>query len=174
MSQAIVTPGASRTPDEERNLWRTPPDLFAWIARKFGPFSVDGAANEQNHLCDVWFGPGSPFEADALAATWGPSDDRPVHVFINPPYGRGYLDRFMRKAHLEAKECRAATTLLIPATTEVPWFHDLVWSERVGAARLGVDLHFIRKRVRFCRPDGSVAGTPGMGSMIVRFRAGTV
>lgn len=158
------------TPANERNRWRTPPEWFVRLSKEYGPFQLDAAADETNHLCDVWLGPGSPLGLeDALACPWGAYNDH--RVYCNPPYNQ--TAAFVRKARNEvrAKNC-ASVTLLLPATTDVAWFHDYVWDEGVGHPRRGVLLGFSRGRIRFLRPDGSKAGQPTHGSMFVTFLPG--
>lgn len=169
MSLALVNPATSNTDPELKDEWRTPGWLFAYLDEKYGPFTLDAAANSGNTLCPLWLGPGSEIHDDALAlARWGqPGEQR--RVFANPPYSRGMVDKFVRKAHVEAKAKRARVCLLVPSVTEVPWWHDLVWNAERGKFRVGVTVEFLKPRVRFCRPDGTVGGSGGIGSAIVHF-----
>jgi phage N-6-adenine-methyltransferase len=168
MASAIV---ASTTPVGDKDCWRTPPDVFAAAARRYGPFDLDAAATEDNKLCPFWLGPGSDLGEDALRADWGPVSsatmpERPVRAFCNPPYSVTAL--FVEQAAVQAKLGHAQTTLLLPSTTDVRWWHTWVW-EDLGP-RPGVLVEFLR-RVRFLRPDGSLAGSPTFGSVLVTFLA---
>lgn len=165
---AIVT---SSTPPEERDFWRTPPALFARLDATYGPFALDAAANAANHLCPRWFGPGGR-DPDALRATWANPDGvggRPLRAFCNPPYARGMIDAFARKAAREARLGHARTTLLVLLSADQAWWHDLVWDADRGRFRPGVEVEFPRGRVRFLRPDGRPAGQPTFPSVIVTF-----
>jgi phage N-6-adenine-methyltransferase len=51
----------------DRMDWETPPELFAWISEKYGPFDLDAAATAENALCATYFTP----EDDGLAQSWG-------------------------------------------------------------------------------------------------------
>lgn len=160
----------TKTPVGERDLWRTPPEVFAQLSRDYGPFQLDAAADSGNHLCDLWLGPGSPLGLeDALSCVWGAL---PSHrVFCNPPYS--LTGAFVRKARDEVRDrhCLSAT-LLVPATTDVRWFHELVWDEKVDRCRRGAHIGFSKGRIRFLRPDGGKAGQPTHGSMFVTFMTG--
>ena len=145
-------------PSEDKDRWRTPPQNFAALDARYGPFAID---------CDRWYGPGGLAE-DALAASWGQVDGL-VRAWCNPPYSRGMVDQFMRKAVEEARLGHARTTLLVPATTDLPWWHELVWDGARGRFRPGVEVEFFRRRVRFLRPDGTLAGSPNFPSMAVTF-----
>ncbi len=61
--------------------WRTPPKLFAYANARYGPFTLDAAADPQNALVPDFIG----VTEDALAELthW------PGRVWCNPPYGRG-------------------------------------------------------------------------------------
>lgn len=177
MVQGIVTPHNSNTPEEERNLYQTPNDLFLELNRIYGPFHVDGAANAGNHKCPLWFGPGSPFLEDALSQPWEILENEqargfsPLRVFCNPPWSRGNIYAFMRKGLIEHQAKRANTTFLLPATTDVSWFHDMCWDSPREQFHPWLRVFFLTPRVRYVRPDGKVAENPGIGSMIVSYRS---
>jgi DNA (cytosine-5)-methyltransferase 1 len=164
-----AVPIDSTTPDVESNLWRTPPALFARLDAAHGPFVLDAAADAANHLCPHWLGPGGLAE-DALRAAWvvghgvgGP----PLRAWCNPPYSRGMVGAFVRKATHEAAIGHARTTLLIPAWTDQPWWHLHLWDGQRGAFRPGVHVEFLLGRVRFLRPDGGKASSPTFPSIVV-------
>lgn len=162
---------ASTIPDDERNYWRTPPALYARLNRSYGPFQLDVAANEHNHLCPLWLGPGGLAE-DALTIPWrvpGHIGGGPVRAFCNPPYSRGMIDRFMRKGWHEARVGNARTTFLVLAAVEQPWWHELVWDARHRRFRPGVEVEFPEGRVHFLRPNGSKSGGANFPSVLVTF-----
>src|SRR4029453_5834070 len=86
------------TPDDEKDVWRTPASLFARAARRYGPFVLDAAAEAHNALCARWLVPGSPPAEDALTGPWGEGGAR---VWCNPPYSLAGL--FVAKAEAEAR-----------------------------------------------------------------------
>ena len=162
----------SKTPAEERDRWRTPQRWFDLLNRRYGPFTLDAAATELNTKCDLWLGPGSLWLEDALAGSWniktihhGSGNDR--RVFCNPPYS--LTAEFVEKAWTEMDLGHVASvTLLIPATPDVRWFHRWVWQD--GRPRPNTIVDFSEGRIRFERPDGSLAGSPTHGSMFITFR----
>ena len=144
--------------------------MFERASRRYGPFDIDAAADASNHLCVWWYGPGSPIIEDALAGPWAPSSwwgDHAARVWCNPPYSM--TAAFVAKAAAEAEAGRAQTTLLLPSTTDVRWWHRHVWADL--GPRPGVLVEFLSPRVRFLRPDGTVAGSPNFGSVLVSFLA---
>jgi len=164
---APAQPGRSTTPLDERDFWRTPPEVFAALDATYGPFTLDVAAHTENHMCDRWYGPGGVAE-DALAVSWR-QESGPVRAWCNPPYSRGMVDRFMRKAQEEARRGHASTTFLVFTWTDRPWWHDLVWDRAGRCFRPGVIVDFPEGRTRFLRPDGTLAGSPWDPSAIITF-----
>jgi hypothetical protein len=120
------------------NRWATPPDVYAALHAEFGfdfdPCPLDGAT-------------------DGLAPLW--SDWRGRRVFCNPPYGPGIGDWLRRGREAEV------AVYLIPARTDVRWFHDLVLPH-------ASEIRFLRGRLKF---GGAKNGAP-FPSMVVVFRAG--
>ena len=166
----------SKTPKEERNRWRTPQRWFELLNKRYGPFTLDAAADSTNHKCDLWLGPDSPvgpIATDALATVWDwqfVSDRAPKgghRVFCNPPYD--YTEEFVEKGWTEVDLDHVfSVTLLVPATPDVKWFHKWVWKD--GKPRPNTVVDFSEGRIRFERPDGSLAGSPTHGSMFITFR----
>lgn len=171
MASAIV---ATTTPAGEKDRWRTPRETFSYANRRYGRFELDAAADASNHLCEEWLGPGSYHGEDALTCEWwialSPfilSKPNPMRVWCNPPYSM--TAQFVAKAAEEAEAGRAQTTLLLPSTTDVRWWHRHVWRDL--GPRPGVLVEFLSPRVRFLRPDGTAAGSPNFGSVLVTFLA---
>lgn len=162
-------PVNSTTPDEDSNLWRTPPALFARLDAAHGPFVLDAAADADNHLCPHWLGPGGLAE-DALRAAWVVGygvGGAPIRAYCNPPYSRGMVGAFVAKAVREAAIGHARTTLLIPAWTDQPWWHEHIWDGERVRLRRGVEVEFPRGRISFMRPDGRKGTSPTFPSVIV-------
>lgn len=167
---AIIT-GKSTTPKGERDYWRTPRPVFDRANRRYGRFMVDVAANATNHLCSTWFGPDSNIGAryhDALTIPWQLHymPDEVLRCWCNPPYSQ--TARWVAKALGEAVAGRAQTTLLVPATTDVRWWHDHIWQD--CAPRPGVLVQFLN-RVAFNRPNGTPSKRPQVGSVLLTFLA---
>lgn len=155
----------STTPASERDRWRTPADEFARLNAQYGPFTLDCAADETNHLTPLWLGPGSGRAADALAIDWCNYDGTPARCYCNPPFS--LVERFVAHAHNQVmKGAARSATLLVPAATDVRWFHKFVWNAEIGQPRPFVKVNFSVGRIRFLRPDGTEAKTDMRGTLI--------
>lgn len=164
--------------------WATPPELFAALAALYGPFQLDAAANAKNTKCARWYGPGG-VAADA------PSELVPLpgvkRVFLNSPYSRGSLDRFIGWARSMVLAARyESITCVVPGHTAEGWWHRHVLAaagaylgashgESVIGARdqvrwesLTVERLTIRGRVRFVEASGAT-GSARFPSVAVTF-----
>ena len=123
--------------------WATEQAFFDQVNREFG-FTVDVAANASNAKCERFY----DIESDGLMQDWDGET-----VWCNPPYGDRIKD-WMYKAATS----NATTVLLVPARTDVKWFHEIV----LGRA----EVRFIKGRLRFgCSKDPAPFPT-----MLVIFR----
>ncbi len=75
---------------------------------------------------------------DGLALSW--PIDQPVYV--NPPYTRGEIKKWVKKCS-EEHDRGCKIILLIPAYTDTAYFHDYIYNKK------GVELRFIRGRIKF-------------------------
>lgn len=129
----------------ETDCWLTPPALIG----KLGKFDVDPCAHPQQFYKTADRMISLP--EDGLSVPWK------GRVWLNPPYGRA-LPVWL--AHMAAHD---HGTALVPARTEVEsWFWPFIWER----ARLVL---FLRGRLYFHRPDGSLAGNAGHGSVLVAY-----
>lgn len=110
--------------------WETPPEVFEALDREFN-FSLDPCATPQNAKCARYF----TEEQNGLEQDWSGEI-----VFMNPPYGREIYP-WTRKAR-ESAEQGALVVGLLPASTDLAW-----WHEDVVAAK--AEVRYIRGRVRF-------------------------
>lgn len=101
-----------------RGDWGTPRSLFNRLDEVFS-FNLDAAANQDNALCTVWLGPGSPVMENALTPdfAWSGVGSR---IWLNPPYGRG-IGEWLAKAE-EARQQGCCVVVLLPARTDTRWF----------------------------------------------------
>lgn len=134
--------------------WQTPHALFAALHAEFG-FTIDLAANEQNHKVSRWIGPGG-LSPDFLTYSVGP-DER---GWMNPPYSKAQA-AFVAKA----ATCGALVVALLPARTDTRMFHRYIWDEALNRPRAGVELRLLRGRLKFV---GAPSSAP-FPSMIVVF-----
>jgi len=77
-------------------------------------------------------------EWDALEIDW----HRDKHNYVNPPYQRGYIGKFVAKAAEEAKK-GCSISLLIPAYIDTAYFHDHIYMKP------NVEIRFLKGRVKF-------------------------
>lgn len=130
--------------------WETPPGLFAELDREF-EFTLDPCATTANAKCSRFF-----TESDnGLNQDWGTE-----RVFMNPPYGREVY-AWTRKARLAAQS-GATVVGLLPASTDLAWWHDDVVAARA-------EVRYIRGRVRFLT-GGPYRASGFFASVIVVWR----
>lgn len=142
----------------DKDEWRTPPELYAALDMEF-KFTLDPCATERNALASKFH----TKESDGLAHSW-----RNERVFMNPPYRRGVLKDWVRKAAAESSSgpilTRALVVGLLPATrTEQPWWHEYVLRPRA-------EIRWLRGRLVYVLPDGSSRSAASFPSVIVIWR----
>ena len=121
------------------NEWETPPEIFQHWDDRF-KFLCDVAANKDNHK-----GPGRYItqEEDALA----PETVWEARNWLNPPYGRGMIMPFLKRAYLLGIMQKKLTVALLPVATSTKW-----WQEYVAKAD---HVYFYPHRINFLR-DGQI------------------
>jgi phage N-6-adenine-methyltransferase len=154
--------------DDMKNSWGTDPLIFRAMNQEFN-FGLDAAANFKNHLVDVFL----TKEDDALKTDWlgtmkkfWSAQENPKNtVWINPPYGRGYIKQFMNKA-IEEKQKGVTSVLLVPATLDAQWLplNEIFEIRIVTGGRLSFYHPITNKKV-----NGNTKG-----SMFVIFRPSTM
>jgi len=107
---------------KSRDDWETPDPLIDALRREFGDFDLDPCATPENRKADHFFGPGSRLFEDGLAAPWfGRS------AYVNPPYGRGVIEKWVEKCYTEVACGRVGVVVaLLPASTSARWWHQWV------------------------------------------------
>ena len=141
--------------------WRTPEEFFIAMDAEFG-FDVDVAATAENCWKENYFGPDhhNPTKRSALTLTWRAYG---LVFWMNPPYSR--VREFIAKAALEAaKGC--TVVCLVPTRTDTRWWHEHVWNREHHRTRPGVEIRFIKGRLKF---GGATAGAP-FPSVVIIFR----
>lgn len=145
----------SNTPVEQRDIWRTPPELFAALNAEF-IFQMDAAASEENRLYRLFISE----EENTLTTSWpaamGYADG---YVWMNPPYSD--IGPFVEKAAHENKWGSIGCVMLLPADTSVGWF-----SKAITTAS---EVRFITGgRLAFINPvTGKHVSGNNKGSMLV-------
>ncbi len=148
--------GGSKTPLDQRDLWRTPPALFASLDAEFC-FQLDAAAASHNALCRKFI----TAEQNTLETPWADYLSIPGYVWLNPPYSD--ITPFVKKAATESAN-QIGTVMLVPADTSVGWFKE--------AIQTASEVRFITAgRLAFINP---VTGKPSTGnnkgSMLIIWR----
>lgn len=154
LKRVTVAEGGLKASD----LWRTPRACFDALHAEFG-FVVDLAADTENHLCDVWLGPGSALGEDALTVKWAQTFGRGPG-FLNPPYSTERIKRFLDKA-LRASRHGFTTVALVPYTPDTRWWHFVEQSAEIRS---------MPHRVPYLKADGVTKTGAMFPSAVVIFR----
>lgn len=131
--------------------WRTPEATFNALNAEFG-FDFDVAARSDNGWVDGdYFGPdhSDPLMRDALEQTWCIFGKT---LWMNPPYSR--CREFIANAALEARQ-GCTVVCLVPARTDTRWWHAHVWDTDKQQPRPGVEVRFIKGRLKFGNSENS-------------------
>lgn len=108
------------------DYWETPKDLFDKLNKEF-LFDVDVCATPETKKCGHWFGElGHLGFIDALQADW--YDDTVMgftSFWMNPPYSRGNIEKFMEKAYKESLK-GATVVCLVRFDPSAKWFQNWV------------------------------------------------
>lgn len=145
--------GGSKTPADQRDLWRTPPALFACLNAEFC-FQLDAAAAPHNALCRKFI----TAEQNTLETPWDEYLSIPGYVWLNPPYSD--ITPFVKKAAAESAN-QIGTVMLVPADTSVGWFKE--------AIQTASEVRFITAgRLAFINPvTGKPVSGNNKGSMLI-------
>ena len=145
--------GGSKTPLDQRDLWRTPPALFASLNAEFC-FQLDAAAAPHNALCKRFI----TAEQNTLETPWADYLSIPGYVWLNPPYSD--ITPFVKKAAAESAN-QIGTVMLVPADTSVGWFKE--------AIQTASEVRFITAgRLAFINPvTGKPVSGNNKGSMLI-------
>ena len=106
--------------EDMKNSWGTDPVIFNALNKEFN-FSMDAACSAKNTKVPSCF---LTKDDDALIVDWLKHMDslgaKNQNVWINPPYGKGFIKKFMKKA-IDEKSKGITTVLLVPATLDAQW-----------------------------------------------------
>ncbi|KAA6302803.1 MAG: hypothetical protein EZS26_000973 [Candidatus Ordinivivax streblomastigis] len=125
--------------------WYTPPSIF----ERLGKFDLDPCAP----VTPMWKIAKTNYNIidDGLTKDWV------GRVWLNPPYSRPVLDRFVEKLIFHGNGIA-----LLFNRCDCRLFQDLLFNNAQG-------ILFIKGRVKFYTQDGKQGGTPGCGSVLVAF-----
>jgi phage N-6-adenine-methyltransferase len=122
-----------RQMESDRNCWETPLSVFNYFNERFGKFTVDGASNGHNSLCDSYY-------SDAFKAE--PVNEK---IWVNPPY-RDPKHRIADWVALAEKWKNYGNEvfMLLLSDTGTKWFH--------GALDTANGVYFVTPRINFIVP----------------------
>jgi phage N-6-adenine-methyltransferase len=149
--------------------WATPWSMFDELHAEFH-FALDAAATRENTKCIRHLGSdGAGVFSDALIANWwslvadGWTLRTNSAVWLNPPYSK--CREFIAKAASEAQK-GCTVVCLVPSRTDTKWWHEHVWDGEKHQPRAGVEVRFLKGRVKF---GGAKHGAP-FPSVVIIFR----
>jgi hypothetical protein len=107
-------------PGKSRQDYCTPPELLRAIERDFNVtrWAADLACDASNKICEVGYGPGSPFGEDSFQADW----KIPGDLYLNPPFAD--IEPWVRKCATTERVGRIFQ--LAPASVGSNWYLGLV------------------------------------------------
>lgn len=125
--------------------WYTPREII----ESLGEFDLDPCAP----VAPLWSTAKNAFTKhdDGLSQEWF------GRVWLNPPYSRPLIERFVEKM---AEHNNGIALLFNRADSKM--FHEQIFDKATA-------ILFMRKRIRFYRPDGTQGGSPGCGSVLIAY-----
>ena len=147
----------NKMPLSDKNDFRTPEAVFRSLDEKFGPFTLDAAASNENTLTKKYF----DIEVNSLKQDWKGK------VWCNPPYVRQKdgttIKDWVEKAWESVKSGIAETVvLLIPGYTSNYYWHNTIFPK-------ASHLVFFRGRLDFTGPNQRAGGASRQASISVVF-----
>ncbi|WP_313063433.1 phage N-6-adenine-methyltransferase [Atlantibacter hermannii] len=110
----------SNTPPEDKDRWRTPPEIFHALNAEFC-FVLDAAASVDNSLCNHFI---TEYQ-DTLKTPWNEvMPDIPGYAWLNPPYSKPMP--FVKKAAQENADNWTGVVMLLNADCSVGWFLEAI------------------------------------------------
>ena len=125
--------------------WYTPKELITSL----GKFDLDPCApvNPLWETASVMFNKND----DGLSKEWC------GRVWLNPPYSRPLIEQFVKKMSDHGNGIA-----LLYNRCDSRMFQDVIFKKATA-------MLFMRHRIRFYKPDGTIGGSPGCGSLLIAF-----
>ena len=140
--------------------WWTPPAIIELVKEYFAieltgqpRIPLDAATHEAN-----------PTGAEEFYCEQGESLDWLNGTFVNPPYGKE-IKAFVRKIRDESEDGELIVALLPGSRWEQKYWQESVFNPYLTG------LCFIRKRLRFGKPDGSICKSNPYASILYFYNA---
>ncbi len=148
----------------DNDSWETPQWLFDQLNEEFN-FDIDLCATRENSKCSAFY---LNYLEDIIEDSKGIrrqntlSNISDYHedltVFMNPPYSRGSMEKFIGKVWEDSKHCKIVCLVKVDSRTK--WwsiFYDAInFKERTGCK-----IRLLPKRVKFDPPNGWKGETKG-------------
>tara|TARA_Y100001001_G_C7965491_1_gene294032 strand:+ start:826 stop:1320 length:495 start_codon:yes stop_codon:yes gene_type:complete len=110
--------------------WETPQSLFDEACKKYKVRpTLDVCATRRNKKCATFF------SKQSLNKQWNKS------FFMNPPYGKGVIDKWIKYAYEQHLKHNVTGLALIFAKTETAWWWNYIQDK--------AEVYFIKGRVHF-------------------------
>lgn len=135
---------ANAIPVDQKDLWGTPWPLYRKLHNKHH-FTLDPCCTEETAQCEKYYTP----ETNGLIQSW-----KGESVYVNPPYSRGNIDKWVFKCFQESEG--ANIVALLPVSTSADWFQKYCLKQTK---------YWINKRVRF----KNAPHTAPFSSVIIHF-----
>jgi site-specific DNA-methyltransferase (adenine-specific) len=156
--------------------WGTPDDVIALVRTQY-PLVLDVCATPGRQKAPNYFAPpGADLSnafGDTIRAVDGLIQDWAAWcrylggaAWMNPPFGRGVINRWVEKAALEADK-GACVIALLPVRSDTSWWHNFVEPVRLGE-KPG-EVIFWRGRMRFADAAGKVGDAAPFPVALVAF-----
>jgi phage N-6-adenine-methyltransferase len=140
----IATNNIINSQHKNKDCWETPQHLFDLLNLEF-KFTLDPCCLKETAKCSKFYTPSD----NGLIKSWLGET-----VFVNPPYSRGNIDKWVHKCWMESTYGTTVVALL-PVSTSSNWFHKYIYKQ--------ANIRFIKGRVKF---NGANSTAP-FSSMIV-------
>lgn len=127
--------------DFDKNTWETPPECANYVKRRW-LVNWDGAATAENAICENFISS----EQDLLNfENMNNAIPNGSRIFINPPYGRGCVKKFVKQAVRLMQEKQCFVVMLLNADKSTEWY-------QLISANATEVVDIIGKRVPFINP----------------------
>ena len=127
--------------------WYTPPEII----RALGVFDLDPCTSEVAWQLNRSAAKYYTLQDDGLSKEWA------GRVWLNPPYSQPALGQFIERMAVHNNGIA-----LLYNRCDSKLFQQTVLP-------VADSVMFLAKRIRFYRPDGSIGGSPGSGSLLISF-----
>lgn len=115
----------------QKDMWATPDYIYLPLNAEFN-FTLDPCCTPDTAKCQQFY----TEKENGLEQDWDGHT-----VFVNPPYSRFNIDKWVKKCFREGCKPNTVVVALLPVSTSAEWFHKWV----LGKA----ELRFVRRRIRF-------------------------